>query len=49
MKEWEEALKVRDAALAERDTKLKKLNASLISTRKRLDEAIAQLKKAGAR
>ena len=49
LKEWEEALKVRDAALAERDTKLKELNASLISTRKRLDEAIAQLKKAGAR
>ncbi len=49
VKAWEEALKTRDEAIAKRDEKIKELNANLISTRKRLDEAIAQLKKAGAR
>ena len=37
------------AALAARDAKLKELNAELIFTRRRLDEAIAKLKQAGAR
>jgi peptidoglycan hydrolase CwlO-like protein len=56
VKEWEDAVKARDEAIALRDTKLKEatdkvvaLNASLVSTRKRLDEAVAELKKAGAR
>ena len=40
--EWETAIKLRDAALAEQ-------NADLIALRKRLDEAIAALKKAGAK
>lgn len=48
-KAWEEALKTRDEAIAKRDEKIKELNTSVISTRKRLDEAIAELKKAGAR
>lgn len=55
VKEWEEAVKARDEAIALRDTKLKEatdrlteLNASLVSTRRRLDEAVAQLKKAAA-
>lgn len=56
VKEWEEAVKSRDEAIALRDAKLKEttdkmaqLNSSLVSTRKRLDEAVAELKKAGAR
>lgn len=56
VKEWEEAVKARDEAIALRDTKLKEttekvveLNSSLVSTRRRLDEAVAELKKAGAR
>lgn len=55
VKEWEEAVKARDEAIALRDTKLKEatdkltqLNASLVSTRKRLDEAVTQLRKAAA-
>ncbi|MCW1923176.1 hypothetical protein OKA05_11485 [Luteolibacter arcticus] len=49
VKERDEALVKRDAALAERDSKLKELNGQLVATRKRLDEAVAELKKAGAR
>ena len=49
MKERDEALQKRDEALAERDSKLKEINGQLVATRKRLDEAVAELKKAGAR
>ena len=49
VKERDEALQKRDAALAERDSKLKEVNGQLIATRKRLDEAVAELKQAGAR
>lgn len=37
------------SALAERDAKIRSLNAELISTRQRLDAAVAALKAAGAR
>jgi CHASE3 domain sensor protein len=40
--EWEAAIKLRDTALAEQ-------NATLVALRKRLDEAIVELKKAGAK
>ena len=49
IKTWEEAVKARDEAIALRDTKLKELNEALVATRGRLDEAVAALKKAGAR
>ncbi|HEY1123843.1 MAG TPA: hypothetical protein VGE67_19650, partial [Haloferula sp.] len=49
VKERDEALQKRDEALAERDSKLKDINGQLVATRKRLDEAVAELKKAGAR
>jgi peptidoglycan hydrolase CwlO-like protein len=49
VKERDEALLKRDAALAERDSKLKEVNGQLVATRKRLDEAVAELKKAGGR
>lgn len=49
IKTWEEAVKARDEAIAQRDGKLKELNEALVATRKRLDEAVAELKKAGAR
>ncbi len=49
IKTWEEAVKARDEAIALRDTKLKELNQALVATRGRLDEAVAELKKAGAR
>jgi len=56
VKEWEEAVKARDEAIVQRDAKLKErddklreMSGSLLSTRKRLDEAIAELKQAGAR
>lgn len=56
VKEWEDAVKKRDEAITLRDSKLTELteklkesNASLLATRKRLDEAVAELKKAGAR
>ena len=39
--EWEAALKLRDQSITEQ-------NAALLALRKKLDEAIAQLKKAGA-
>ncbi len=39
--QWEAAIKERDQAIAER-------NEALVALRKKLDEAIAQLKKAGA-
>ena len=48
-KVYEEAIKERDEALKVRDEKLKELNEALIATRKRLEEAIAKLKQAGAR
>ncbi len=38
-----------EKALAERDAKIRDLNASLTATRSRLDEAISKLKEAGAR
>lgn len=41
IKVWEEAVKTRDE-------KLKELNASLVSTRERLNEAVAKLKQAAA-
>ena len=40
--EWEAALKLRDQTITEQ-------NASIIALRKKLDEAVAQLKKAGAK
>lgn len=49
IKIWEEAVKARDEAIVQRDAKLKELNEALVATRKRLDEAVAELKKAGAR
>ncbi|MEK7954044.1 hypothetical protein WKV53_26240 [Luteolibacter sp. Y139] len=48
VKERDEALQKRDAALAERDSKIKEINGQLVATRKRLDEAVEELKKAGA-
>ncbi|MES2981271.1 MAG: hypothetical protein V4727_03070 [Verrucomicrobiota bacterium] len=42
MLEWEAAIKLRDQTITEQ-------NAAMIALRKKLDEAIAQLKKAGAR
>lgn len=49
VKTWELAVKERDAAIAARDGKLRELSDALVATRKRLDEAVAELKKAGAR
>ena len=49
VKERDEAILKRNAAITERDLKLKDLNGQLVATRKRLDDAIAELKKAGAR
>ncbi len=49
IKTWEEAVKARDEAIVQRDAKLKELNEALVATRARLDEAVAELKKAGAR
>lgn len=40
--EWEAAIKLRDQTITEQ-------NATMLALRKKLDEAIAQLKKAGAR
>lgn len=45
----EQAVAVRDQAIAERNARISELNGSIVATRKRLDEAIAQLKQAGAR
>ncbi len=45
----QEQAKLWETAIAERDTKIRELNAELTSTRRRLDEAIARLKQAGAR
>jgi CHASE3 domain sensor protein len=42
VREWEAAIKLRDTALTQQ-------NADLLALRKRLDEAIAALKKAGAK
>ena len=44
-----EAVKGWEAAVAERDVKLKDLNSKLTATRERLDQAIGKLKAAGAR
>jgi peptidoglycan hydrolase CwlO-like protein len=49
IKTWEEAVKARDEAIVQRDARLKELNEALVATRARLDEAVAELKKAGAR
>jgi len=49
LRTWEAAVKSRDEALTLRDTKLQQLNDSLLATRKRLDQAVAELKTAGAR
>ncbi len=49
IKTWEEAVTARDEAIVARDAKLKELNEALVATRARLDEAVAALKKAGAR
>lgn len=49
VKTWEQAVKERDAAIVARDGKLRELNDALVATRKRLDEAVAELKKAAAR
>lgn len=49
VKTWEQAVKDRDKAIAARDAKLRELNEALVATRQRLDEAVAELKKAGAR
>lgn len=49
VKERDEAILKRDEAITERDSKLKELSAQLVATRKRLDQAVAELKKAGAR
>ena len=49
IKAGHEQLNTWKSALTERDTKLRSLNAELISTRQRLDAAIAALKAAGAR
>ena len=45
----QEQLKVWEEAVKSRDEKLKELDEDLVATRKRLDEAIAKLKQAGAR
>jgi septal ring factor EnvC (AmiA/AmiB activator) len=42
-------LKVWEEAIATRDARLRELNGELIATRRRLDEAVAKLKEAGAR
>ena len=44
-----EQVKTWQAAIDERDAKLRELNADLTATRQRLDAAIAKLKEAGAR
>ncbi len=49
IKTWEAAVKSRDEALTLRDAKLQEINDSLLATRKRLDQAVAELKSAGAR
>lgn len=45
----QEQLKTWEAAVAERDTRIRELNESLSQSRARLNEAIAKLKEAGAR
>ena len=45
----EEQVKAWQAAIAQRDAKIEELGASLSAARKRLNEAIAKLKQAGAR
>ncbi len=49
IKVWEAAVKARDEAISLRDGKLQQLNDSLMATRKRLDEAVAELKAKGGR
>ena len=45
----QDQVKTWEKAIADRDVKIKDLNASLTATRERLDEAITKLKAAGAR
>lgn len=45
----QEQAKIWEKAIADRDEKIRTLNAGLTATRERLDEAIAKLKEAGAR
>ncbi len=45
----QDQVKTWEKAIADRDVKIKDLNASLTASRERLDEAIAKLKAAGAR
>ena len=45
---FDQALADRDKAIADRNSRISDLNTSLVATRKRLDEAIDELKKAGA-
>lgn len=45
----QEQAKAWEQALAERDQKIRELNESLVSTRRKLDEAVEKLKAAGAR
>ncbi len=45
----QEQVKIWEKAIADRDEKIRTLNAGLTATRERLDEAIARLKEAGAR
>jgi chromosome segregation ATPase len=45
----QEQAQVWEKAIADRDEKIRALNAGLAATRERLDEAIAKLKAAGAR
>ena len=45
----QEQAKVWEKAIADRDEKIRTLNAGLTATRERLDEAVARLKAAGAR
>ncbi len=44
-----EQIKTWEAAISERDAKIRQLNADVIATRERLDVAISKLKAAGAR
>lgn len=45
----QEQVKIWEKAIADRDEKIRALNAGLAATRERLDEAIAKLKAAGGR
>lgn len=49
MKAAQSQLETWQKAIDERDEKIRQLNSDLVATRKRLNEAIAKLKEAGAR